>query len=78
MKLILHFIFTCITCSFFARKLFISFGIIIIDSAIPSNLYFESMSVTPEFCKSSSMLSVVHNDNIIFQSMIWLIVSIEN
>ena len=58
MKLILHFIFTCITCSFFPRELFISFGIIIIDSAIPSNLYLKSMCTTSEFCKGTSMSSV--------------------
>ena len=54
--------FTCITCPFFPRKLFISFVIIIIDSAIPSNLYLKSMCTTSEFCKSTSMSSVVHKD----------------
>ena len=58
---------------FFPRKLFISFVIIIIDSAIPSNLYLKSMCTTSEFCKSTSMSSVVHKDNIILRSMIWLI-----
>ena len=56
---------------FFPRKLFIPFGIIIIDSAISSIFYFKCMSATPEFCKGTSMSSVVHKYNIILQSMVW-------
>ena len=53
------------------------FGIIITDSAIPSKLYFKSVYTTPEFYKGTFMSSVVYKYNIIFKSMVWLILSIK-
>ena len=75
--LILHFIFTCITCSFLPKQLFMSFCFFTIESTIPSNLYFKSMCATPEFCKGTSMSSVVHKYNIILQFMILLILNVK-
>ena len=73
----MHIILTCITCSFLPKQLFMSFCFFIIDSAIPSNLYFKSMCATPEFFKGTSMPSVVHKYNIILQFMILLMLSIK-
>ena len=62
---------------FFSPKLFMSFCFFTIESAIPSNLYLKSMCATPEFCKGTSMLSIVHKYNIILQFMILLTVSVK-
>ena len=75
--LILHFTFTCITCSFLPRQLFMSFCFFTIESGIPSNFYFKSMCAAPEFYKGTSMLSVVHKYNIIVQFMVLLILSVK-
>ena len=77
MMLILHFIFICITRSFLPRQLFMSFCFFVIESAIPSNLYFKSMCAIPEFSKGTSMSSTVHKYNIIIQFMIFLILSVK-
>ena len=72
-----HFIFTCITCSFLSRQLFVPFCFFTIESAIPSNLYFKSMCTAPEFCKGTSMSSIIYKYKIILQFMILLILSVK-
>ena len=54
-----------------------SFCFFTVESAIPSNLYFKSMSATPEFCKGTFMSSIVHKYNMILQFMILLMLSVK-
>ena len=54
-----------------------SFCFFTIEFAIPSNLYVKSMCATPEFCKGTSMSSIVHKYNIILPFMILLILSVK-
>ena len=75
--LILHFIFTCITCSSLPRQLFMSFCFFTIDSAIPSNLYFKVYLCYTCVLQGTSMPSVVHKYNTILQFMILLILSVK-